>query len=276
MFEGAPGRRKMQCTPESNLHLEGYKGQRCVFDCSDSGYSGFFQSPRSITGADSCRSLSPVELDETPKENLRLSHTPKEKVREPVRFSGSRKVLQPSAVSWCETPRVYKRGTPLRHRLLMCKSTTDNDSTRSPCTRRAESPIGGFEPWLSTSFDSADIKPGASSPLKVDQDLPLSGWKRRVLFTQVRTSTLEDGKHNLGHLPSFEREVSLTDADISECNSASDQCNAKAPGFGQFLPVSKENSQSPLGSLTDNLYASSSVLYTPASTPNFIRYVVFY
>uniref|UniRef100_A0A3Q0R5Q0 F-box protein 43 n=1 Tax=Amphilophus citrinellus TaxID=61819 RepID=A0A3Q0R5Q0_AMPCI len=253
----------MQCTPESNLHLEGYKGQHSVFDdCSDSGYSGFFQSPRSITGADSCRSLSPVELDETPKENLRLSVTPKEKVREPVRFLGSRKVLQSSTVSWCETPKVYKRDSSLRHRLLMCKPTTDwkNDNTRSPCTRRAESPISGSEPWFSTSFDSVDIKLGASSPLKVNQDLTLSGRKRRVLFTQVRTSTLEDGKHNLGHLPSFERWVSLSDADIRECISASDQCNVKAPGFNQFLPVSKENSQSPLGSLTDNLYNSSSVL----------------
>ncbi|XP_030605542.1 F-box only protein 43 isoform X2 [Archocentrus centrarchus] len=223
----------MQCTPESNLHLEGYKGQHSVFDnCSDSGYSGFFQSPHSITGADSCRSLSPVELDETPKENLRLSVTPKEKVREPVRFLGSRKVLQSSTVSWCETPKVYKRDSSLRHRLLMCKPTTDwkNDNTRSPCTRKAESPISGSEPWFSTSFDSVDIKLGASSPLKVNQDLTLSGRKRRVLFTQ-------------------------------------------APGFNQFLPVSKENSQSPLGSLTDNLYDSSSVLYTPSSTPNFFRSV---
>ncbi|XP_004560093.3 F-box only protein 43 [Maylandia zebra] len=263
----------MQCTPESSLYLDGSKGQHCYDDCSDSGYSGFFQSPHSTSGADSCRSLSPVELDETPKENLRVSVTPK-KIREQVRFLGrdSRKV---SAVSWCETPKICKRDTSLRQRLLLCKPTVDvkNDNTRSPCTRGIESPVSGSEPYLNTSFDSVDTEMGASSTLKVDQDLPLSGRKRRVLFTQVRTSTLEDGKHNCCHLPSFEKEASLTDLDMSEHIFASGQCNVKTPGFNEFLPISKENSQSPLGSMTDNLYNGSSVLCTPSSahTPSYIR-----
>uniref|UniRef100_A0A3B4F9G0 F-box protein 43 n=1 Tax=Pundamilia nyererei TaxID=303518 RepID=A0A3B4F9G0_9CICH len=258
----------MQCTPESSLYLDGYKGQHCYDDCSDSGYSGFFQSPHSTSGADSCRSLSPVELDETPKENLRVSVTPK-KIREQVRFLGrdSRKV---SAVSWCETPKICKRDTSLRQRLLLCKPTVDvkNDNTRSPCTRRIESPVSGSEPYLNTSFDSVDTEMGA-----LDQDLPLSGRKRRVLFTQVRTSTLEDGKHNCCRLPSFEKEASLTDLDMSEHIFASGQCNVKTPGFNEFLSISKENSQSPLGSMTDNLYNGSSVLCTPSSahTPSYIR-----
>lgn len=268
----------MQCTPESSLYLDGSKGQHCYDDCSDSGYSGFFQSPHSTSGADSCRSLSPVELDETPKENLRVSVTPK-KIREQVRFLGrdSRKV---SAVSWCETPKICKRNTSLRQRLLLCKPTVDvkNDNTRSPCTRGIESPVSGSEPYLNTSFDSVDTEMGASSTLKVDQDLPLSGRKRRVLFTQVRTSTLEDGKHNCCHLPSFEKEASLTDLDMSEHIFASGQCNVKTPGFNEFLPISKENSQSPLGSMTDNLYNGSSVLCTPSSahTPSYIRYVFYW
>uniref|UniRef100_A0A3Q4M763 F-box protein 43 n=1 Tax=Neolamprologus brichardi TaxID=32507 RepID=A0A3Q4M763_NEOBR len=232
----------MQCTPESSLYLDGYKGQHCYDDCSDSGYSGFFQSPHSTSGADSCRSLSPVELDETPKENLRVSVTPKKKIREQVRFLGrdSRKV---SAVSWCETPKICKRDTSLRQRLLLCKPTADvkNDNTRSP----------GSEPYFNTSFDSVDTEMGAASALKVDQDLPLSGRKRRVLFMQVRTSTLEDGKHNCCHLPSFEKEASLTDLDMSEHIFASGQCN------------------SPLGSMTDNLYNGSSVLCTPSSDSGF-------
>uniref|UniRef100_A0AAX7SNT7 ZBR-type domain-containing protein n=1 Tax=Astatotilapia calliptera TaxID=8154 RepID=A0AAX7SNT7_ASTCA len=183
--------------------------------------------------SDSCRSLSPVELDETPKENLRVSVTPK-KIREQVRFLGrdSRKV---SAVSWCETPKICKRNTSLRQRLLLW----------------IESPVSGSEPYLNTSFDSVDTEMGASSTLKVDQDLPLSGRKRRVLFTQVRTSTLEDGKHNCCHLPSFEKEASLTDLDMSEHIFASGQCN------------------SPLGSMTDNLYNGSSVLCTPSSDSGF-------
>ncbi|KAM9352977.1 F-box only protein 43 [Symphorus nematophorus] len=267
----------MQCTPESNVYRERLKGQQCFDDCSDSGYSGLFHSPPSISGTDSCRSLSPVEFNETPKENLRLSVTPKERTREPVGFLGknSRGIQRPSAVSWCETP---KRDSSLRHRLLMCRSTTafKADNARSPRTRRTESSTVRSENWLSASFDSLDTLTGAlaSSTLKLDQDLPLSGRKRRLLFTQVRTSTLEDGKLNSGHLSSFERRVSLTDADFSESISASDQINIESPY--KFLPTSsKENSESPISSVTNNLYDSSSVLSTPSltHTPKYIRSV---
>lgn len=266
----------MQCTPESNLYHESCKGQEhCYDDCSDSGYSGLFHSPQSSSGADSCRSLSPVEFNETPKENLRLSVTPKERTRGPVRFlsKDSRGVQRPSAVSWCETP---KRDSSLRHRLQMCRPTTavKNDNTRSPCTRKTESSI-----WLSASFDSLDTVTGAlaSSTLKLQQDLPLSGRKRRLFFMQVRTSTLEDGKLNSGCLSTFERRGSLSDADFSESISASDQVTVETPCFSKFLPgSSKENSQSPISGVTKNLYDSSSVLCTPSSThtPKYIRYVL--
>uniref|UniRef100_A0A3B5AEY1 F-box protein 43 n=1 Tax=Stegastes partitus TaxID=144197 RepID=A0A3B5AEY1_9TELE len=178
-----------------------------------------------IVGVDSCRSLSPVELNETPKENLRLSVTPEERIRQPARFLGkdSRGLPRPSAVSWCETPKVYKRDSSLRHRLVMYQS---------PCTRRAESSISvRSENWLSASFDSLDMMTGtlALSTLKLDQDLALSGRKRRLFFTQVRTSTLEDGKTNSGHLSSFERGVSLTYTDFSQSISACDRLHIKTP-----------------------------------------------
>ncbi|XP_059194524.1 F-box only protein 43 [Centropristis striata] len=269
----------MQCTPDSNTYLERCKAQHCYDDCADSGYSGLFHSPQSISRVDSCRSLSPVEFSETPKENLRLSVTPKERIR----FLGkdSRGIQQPSAVSWCETPKVYKRDASLRHRLLMCKPTTDvkSDGPRSPCTRGTESSIGvRSEHWLSASFDTLDTVMGAfaQSTSKLEQDLPLSGRKRRFLFRQVRTSTLEDGKLNSDYLSSFERRVSLSDADFSESISASDKINIKTPCFIKSLPVSsKENSQSPVSSVTNNLYDRSSVLCTPSSrhTPKYIRSV---
>ncbi|XP_070768741.1 F-box only protein 43 [Enoplosus armatus] len=266
----------MQCTPESNVYLESCKSQHCYDDCSDSGYSGLFHSPRSISGVGSCRSLSPVEFDETPKENLRLSVTPKERIREPVGFLGkdSRGIQRPSAVSWCETPKVYKRDALLRHRLVMWKPATDvkPDHRRSPCTRGTESSISvRSEHWLSASFDSLDTVVGALAS-KLEQDLPLSGRKRRLLFTQVRTSTLEDGKLNSGHLSGFERRVSLSDAEFSGSLSASDPINIETPRFTKFLPASsKENCQSPLN--CNNLYDSSSVLCTPSSTytPKYIR-----
>ncbi|XP_029307423.1 F-box only protein 43 [Cottoperca gobio] len=259
----------MQCTPESKVYIESSKGQHCYDDCADSGYSGLFHSPQSICGVDSCLSLSPVEFCETPKENLRLAVPPKESTRDAV---GKQR---PSAVGWCETPKVYKRDGSLRHRLLLCKPSTDikTDNTRSPCTRRTESSFSvRSEHWLSASFDSLDT----SSTLKLEQDLPLSGRKRRILFTQVRTSTLEDGKLNSGYLSSFERRVSLSDADFSESISAFDQSNIETPCFIKALPASsKEHAQSPVSSVTNDMYDSSSVLGTPSSThtPKYIRSV---
>ncbi|XP_075952773.1 F-box only protein 43 [Anarhichas minor] len=261
----------MQCTPESNVYLESCKGQHC-YDCSDSGYSGLFHSPQSICGVDSCRSLSPVEFSETPKENIWLSITPKERTREPVVYLGKdhRGIQRPQGVSWCETPKVYKRDAPLRHRLLMCKPATDvkADDTRSPCARRTESSISvGSDHWLNASFDSLEA-------LKLEQDLQLSGRKRRLLFTQMRTSTLEDGKLHSGYLPSFERRASFSDADYNESISASDQIDIETPCFIKSLPApSQETSQSPVSGVTNNQYDSSSVLYTPSSshTPKYIR-----
>ncbi|KAM8735289.1 F-box only protein 43 isoform 1-T2 [Acanthopagrus schlegelii] len=269
----------MQCTPESNIFLESCKGQNCYDDCSDSGYSGLFHSPPSISGADSSRSSSSVEFNETPKENLRLFVTPKERSREPARYVSKdcREILRPAALTWCETP---KRDSSLRQRLLMCRPTTavKTDNTRSPCTRGTESSVGvRSEHWLSASFDTVDTAGSlTSSTLKLEQDLLLSGRKRRLLFMQVRTSTLEDGKLNSGHLSSFERRVSLSDAQFTESISASDQINIETPCFSKFLPTSsKDNSQSPVRGVTNNLYDSSSVLYTPSSThtPKYIRSV---
>lgn len=266
--------RKMQCTPESNIYHEGFKGQHSYNDCSDSGFSGLFHTPQSISGVD-CKSLSPQKFNETSKENLRLSVTPKERTREALVFlkkdcRGNR----PSTGSWSETP---KREFSLRHRLLMCRPATavKTDNTRSPCTRRTESSVDVRSAhWLSTSFESLDTvtEAYASSTLKVEQNLPLSGRKRRLLFTQGRTSTLEDGTLNAG-LSSFERRISLSDTDFG----ASDQINIETPRLNKFLPSSsKEGSQSPIGSVSNNLYDSSSSFCTPLSThtPRYIRYVL--
>ncbi|XP_072249455.1 F-box only protein 43 [Leuresthes tenuis] len=265
----------MQCTPDSNVHLESYKGLYCYDDCSDSGYSGLFQSPRSISQVDSCKSLSPAEFTESPKENLKFPVTPKERNRESVRFLGkdSREVLRPSAFNWCETPKVHKKDASFRHRLLMCKSTTaKNDNIRSLSAIKTES-----EHWLSASFDSLDILTGGpSNTLKQDQDLPLSGRKRRLLFTQVKTSTLEDGKLNSGHFSSFARSVSLTEMDFNENISASDQLDTDTPDYAKSLPASiKGSSQSPVNSETSILCDGSSILRTPSftQTPKYIRSV---
>ncbi|XP_047455713.1 F-box only protein 43 [Mugil cephalus] len=262
----------MQCTPESNVYHKSCKGKHCFDDCSDSGYSGLFQSPRGKTGADPYR--SPVEFNETPKENLQLSVTPKVKTGESVRLSGKdpRCVPRSSAVSWCETPKVYKRDASLRHRLLMCKPTANvkSDDTQSPCARKTESSHSvKYGQWHRSSCDSLDSMIGAlaSSTLKTDQDLPLSGRKRRLFFAQVRTSTLEDGKVSSGRLSSFEGRVSLTDADFSGIMSPTDQRVIATPGS-----CKPEAENSPCSRVIND---SSNVLCTPTSakTPTYIRSV---
>uniref|UniRef100_A0A3Q3GFG1 F-box protein 43 n=1 Tax=Labrus bergylta TaxID=56723 RepID=A0A3Q3GFG1_9LABR len=129
---------------------------------------------------------------------FKFNETPKENLREPVKYVGKdlRGTQRPPVVSWCETP---KRDSSLRHRLLMRRPTTDvkTDNTRSPCTRRT----GRSEHWLSVSCDTLDTMTGALASSTLEHDLPLSGRKRRLLFTQARTSTREDGKPNCFPLP---------------------------------------------------------------------------
>lgn len=260
---------KMQCTPQSNIYLQNCKGQQS-YDCSDSGYSGLFHSPQSISGADSCKSVSLEECSETSKENLRPSVTPKEETTEPLKVLGHRGMQQTSGFSWCETPR---RDSSLRQRRLMCRpdQPVKSDNIRSPCSKGSEAPLG----WLSLSFDSIDSGTGN---LKSEQDLPLSCRKRRLLFTQTRTSTLEDGKLNSDQLSSFGRRISLSDAEVSENENLSASDLHGTPVFNKILlGSSKESSRSPIGSVSKSLYDDSSVLCTPSSThtPNFIRYLFF-
>ncbi|KAF7226248.1 F-box only protein 43 isoform X1 [Nothobranchius furzeri] len=229
----------MQCTPESNVHLHSHKAQRCYDDCTDSGYSGLFQSPQTITGIQSSRSSSPAEFNETPKENIRFTPTPKEKARDSVKIfcTDSKEVLQPG--SWSETPKISKRDASLQRRLALCKHTAaKNTSVRSPSNTKSESSFRvRSEHWLSASFDSLDIvTDGATSTLKLDQDLSFSGRKRH-LFTQVRTSTLEDGKVNVRHLSAFETSVSLSESDSCEVISTADRLDIATPGFGKLLPI---------------------------------------
>lgn len=271
----------MQCTPESNVYLKSHKGQDCYDDCSDSGYSGFFHSSQNICGADHTKSSSPVEFIEA-KENLKLSVMSKERTRELVGFSDKdyRGTQRPLAVSWCETP---KRDSSLRHRLLMHRSTTaaKNDTTILPCTTRTESPIDvGSAHWLSASCETLDAVTGAlgSSTLKLEQELPVSTMKRRLLFASVRTSTLEDGEATSDQFSFFGTRDSLSDEYFRESISASDEINDETPSFSQFQHTrSKENSQSPISSVPNDLFDSSSVLCTPSSshTPKYTRYVLF-
>lgn len=259
----------MQCTPKTNHNLQSYKGQHSYEDCSDSGYSGWFQSPRSITVVDPSGSPSPSDIDETPKENIRLHVTPKEQIREPVRVLGRDTIEAASVVSWCETPKLNRRGSFLRHKLLAYKPPiVKNDSTGSPITKNAEVSLSKIsDHWLSASFDSLDFPTGgATSSLNMGHDLAMSGRKRRLLFTQARTSTREDGRIDTCPLSSFEGSVSITEADFRESIS-SYQLAVDTPCRDKLFPLStKENFPSPVSCESHNLCDSNSVFNTPLFT----------
>lgn len=273
---------KMQNTPESNVFLESSKGQH-GYDCSDSGYSGFFQSPRDISQLDSTKSLSSGEYNEMSKENQRLTPTAKEKTKEPLRFLAKdyRANQQPSLLGWTETP---KRQSSLHHRLQMCRplaavkvegsrlpctgAAVGTEGTRSPSTVRSKSSIGVCaEHWISTSFDSLEALTGSfvSDALKLEPDVPQMA-RKRCLFAQMRTSTREDGKR----VPSIPgRAISLLGADVSL--SGCERVTAESPVCMNVLESStKELSQSPI--IKND---QSDVLSTPASTqtPKYVRYV---
>lgn len=272
----------MQHTPESNVFLQNCKGQH-GYTCSDSGYSGFFQSPQDISQLDSTKSLSCGEYNEMSKENQRLTAMPREKTKEPLRLLAKdfRANQQSSLLGWTETP---KRQSSLQHRLQMCRplaavkvegsrlpcaaaAAEGTEGTRSPCTARTMSSTGASaQHWISTSFDSLDALTGSfvSDSLNLELDVQQLGRKRR-LFVQMRTSTREDGKH-VPFIPG--RTVSLLDADISlsDCNQITAESVVSVNNV--LSPSSKEVSQLPF---IEN--DQSDVLSTPGSiqTPKYVR-----
>uniref|UniRef100_A0A672H4P9 ZBR-type domain-containing protein n=1 Tax=Salarias fasciatus TaxID=181472 RepID=A0A672H4P9_SALFA len=217
----------MQSTPDLNVYQSCGKDQR-GYDSPDSGYSGVFQKLGNTTHSQ--KAVSPIDLDETPKENLRV--TQNKGGKEALRFL-TKDCLQaqsPPEANWCQTPKVHKRDASVRKRLLMCKSNTgvENTSARSPC-----------EHQLSASFESLDIT-NASNCWSADQDRSLSGRKRRLRFTQMRTSTLNDAVLYSGSASSFERDL-FTDSDFSLGVCSPRQSNVGTLDFSEFLYLREDS-----------------------------------
>ncbi|KAJ8013402.1 hypothetical protein DPEC_G00052890 [Dallia pectoralis] len=154
---------------------------------------------------------------------------------------------QPSQNGWCDTPKVSKREISLRRRLLMSKSATEEEFS-----------IGAL----------------ATSTLK-QEDLLLSGRKRRFLFSHVKTSTLDEDKCNLAQLPLSGGSLLgtlLTDDDLDESIISSDHSTSEivvTPSYSRLTLSTKENFQTPVNDrIATNLSDSLSVLCTPSLTPN--------
>uniref|UniRef100_A0A8C6TX80 F-box protein 43 n=1 Tax=Neogobius melanostomus TaxID=47308 RepID=A0A8C6TX80_9GOBI len=249
----------MQCTPEPRVFFNGDKDQACYDNCFDSGYSGLLFTPQSIT-RDGSLSLG----EENPKENVQLPATPMD--RTGFLSKDSR------AAGWDETPKLYKKDTLLQYRLALSKSSFDIKPNASKSPHKYPSSVSGQ--WLSTSVDCLDTVIGtlATSTLSQDQDLLLAGRKRRLLYSQIKTSTLNDDKPNSEKLSSSDGRVSLSDTGFNENCSTVDKSSLDTPHTKSFPPVFlKKNLQSPVCNGTNSFCDSSMLLCTPSDlqTPTY-------
>uniref|UniRef100_A0A4W4ES10 ZBR-type domain-containing protein n=1 Tax=Electrophorus electricus TaxID=8005 RepID=A0A4W4ES10_ELEEL len=117
--------------------------------------------------------------------------------------------------SWCETPKLTRKDASLRRRLLISRSATDGkiSSFKTPGHRDLYTE-GHFD---NGSFESPDNNlsgPLSYSTLKTE-DMVLSWRKRRLLFSQAITSTLEDGKNGVPSPPQDGSSLSVPELDES-------------------------------------------------------------
>ncbi|XP_055780693.1 F-box only protein 43-like [Salvelinus fontinalis] len=257
--------------------------------CHDSGYldSGYSSKIESGDDFNLSKCFSSDGLHETPKENVSQKCEPlsprknrqKESVRSPLKDILKEQPLQNG---WCETPKVSRKDPLLRRRLLMSKSAPEGktaDDTETPCTKRTDSSANGrTEHGSNGVFDSPDaftVGALATSTLK-PEDVLLSGRKLRLLFSLVKTSTLEDGKCNTNNGALFERkssDTSLSDADLEESIVPSDLLTTEmleTPRYSRVTPSVKDHFQTPIDNdVAANLSDSPSVLSTPTPKHHF-------
>ncbi|KAL0171054.1 hypothetical protein M9458_031365, partial [Cirrhinus mrigala] len=151
------------------------------------------------------------------------------------------------SLAWCETPKLIKKDASLRRRLLVSRSSSD--ATPGEVSRVHDE-----------SFDSPDVSPTGPlsySTLKAD-DFVFSCRKRRLLFSQAITSTLETGRSGVHMSPTpFQNLAAEPDLDESIIAGL-----PSSPQAGDFTPLTGEAFRSPLRTEKHILDASS---LTPAS-----------
>ncbi|XP_026861575.2 F-box only protein 43 [Electrophorus electricus] len=169
--------------------------------------------------------------------------------------------------SWCETPKLTRKDASLRRRLLISRSATDGkiSSFKTPGHRDLYTE-GHFD---NGSFESPDNNlsgPLSYSTLKTE-DMVLSWRKRRLLFSQAITSTLEDGKNGVPSPPQDGSSLSVPELDESIISGLIISEMPVTPQSNNLLPLTKEHFQTPVKRLAENLCESLSVLSTPSRTP---------
>ncbi|XP_043113824.1 F-box only protein 43 [Puntigrus tetrazona] len=149
------------------------------------------------------------------------------------------------SLSWCETPKLIRKDASLRRRLLVSRSSseaTPGDVSRDHLTRE--------------TFDSPDLTPTGPlsySTLKAD-DFVFSCRKRRLLFSQVITSTLETGRSGVHLSPMPFQNQALAEPDLDESIIAG---LSISPQTDDFTPLTAKAFRSPERADTSSLTPAS-------------------
>lgn len=171
-----------------------------------------------------------------------MMDTPKENMSGSRRRGRDRHYLSHS--QWCETPKLTKKDASLRRRLLTSKSMTDTK------TGVSGTPSRGDTRGVSESPDVLLGGPLSYSTLRSDT-ASASCMKRRLVFSQAVTSTLEDGRAGVS--------PSLSEPDMDE--------SIISGLLPSEMPRGRDAFQTPVTCLVADLSESLSVLSSPSNTP---------
>ncbi|XP_073702982.1 F-box only protein 43 [Garra rufa] len=223
-------------------HLQIVKHQTCG-SCHSGGRMDRLYTPRTDRRPDATKESrepgSSVPLHRKHQSCSRDSiHEPK---RDPV-----------VPLAWCETPKLVKKDASLRRRLLVSRSSSD--ATPGEISRDHHE-----------SFDSPDLSPtGPLSYSTLKADDFFSCRKRRLLFSQAITSTLETGRSGVHMSPALFQNQSpdvLGEPDLDESIIAG---LPSSPQTGDFTPLNGEAFRSPVRPEKHVLDTSS---FTSSLTP---------
>ncbi|XP_028673147.2 F-box only protein 43 [Erpetoichthys calabaricus] len=176
-----------------------------------------------------------------------------------------------------ETPRASKKHASLRRQLLVSKTVSEGRKgharssleSRDYSCRRVDSLEDGS---LHSSLDSPEkdnFVALATSTLK-NEESTASGVKR-FLFSQIRTSTLEDLENEKN--PPLALSLSEIQHDLDESIISSFQCDSVSPELfitpqlNKFSKSYPDQFLTPVGNLVDSFNLNLSVLTTPPVTP---------
>uniref|UniRef100_A0A673JBU5 F-box only protein 43-like n=2 Tax=Sinocyclocheilus rhinocerous TaxID=307959 RepID=A0A673JBU5_9TELE len=149
------------------------------------------------------------------------------------------------SLAWCETPKLIRKDASLRRRLLVSRSSSE--ATPGDISR---------DHLACESFDSPDVSPTGPlsySTLKAD-DFVFSCRKRRLLFSQAVTSTLETGRSGVRMSPMPFQNQALAEPDLDESIIAG---LPSSPQTDDFTPLTAKAFRSPVRADMSSLTSAS-------------------